>query len=54
MKKIYFNGKIITVNDNEPMVDAVLVENGKIVKTGYKRRNIKIKRRRYRISRFRW
>ena len=43
MKKIYFNGKIITVNDNEPMVDAVLVENGKIVKTGSKEEILKLK-----------
>ena len=36
MRKIYFNGNIITVNEKEPIIDAVLVENGKIIKTGSK------------------
>ncbi len=29
MRKIYFNGNIITVNEKEPTIDAVLVENGR-------------------------
>ncbi len=36
MKKIYFNGKIITLNDKELMADAVLIEEGKIIKLGLK------------------
>lgn len=36
MKKIYFNGTIITVNDEQPKVEAVLVEDGKIVNVGLK------------------
>lgn len=43
MRKIYFNGDIITVNDKEPIVDAVLVENGKIIKTGLKEEILKLK-----------
>ena len=43
MRKIYFNGNIITVNDKEPMVEAVLVENGKISKTGSKEEILKLK-----------
>ena len=43
MRKIYFNGNIITVNDKEPTVDAVLVENGKIVKIGLKEEILKLK-----------
>ncbi|MDB8805312.1 amidohydrolase [Romboutsia sp. 1001216sp1] len=43
MRKIYFNGDIITVNDKEPIVDAVLVENGKIIKTGSKEEILKLK-----------
>ena len=43
MRKIYFNGDIITVNDKEPTVDAVLVENGKIVKIGLKEEILKLK-----------
>ena len=36
MRKIYFNGNIITINDKEPITDAVLIEDGKIIKTGLK------------------
>lgn len=36
MKKIYFNGNIITVNDEQPKVEAVLVEDGKIINIGLK------------------
>lgn len=36
MKKIYFNGKIITLNDKELMADAILIEEGKIIKLGLK------------------
>lgn len=43
MRKIYFNGNIITVNDKDPIVDAVLVENGKIVKVGLKEEILKLK-----------
>lgn len=43
MRKIYFNGNIITVNDKQPIVDAVLVENGKIVKVGLKEEILKLK-----------
>lgn len=43
MRKIYFNGNIITVNDKEPIVDAVLVENGKIIKIGSKEEILKLK-----------
>lgn len=35
-KRIYVNGTIITVNDKEPIVESVLVEDGKIVKVGRK------------------
>ena len=41
MRKIYFNGNIITVNEKEPIIDAVLVENGKIIKTGSKEEILK-------------
>ena len=43
MRKIYFNGNIITVNEKEPIIDAVLVENGKIIKTGSKEEILKLK-----------
>ena len=43
MRKIYFNGNIITVNEKEPTIDAVLVENGKIIKTGSKEEILKLK-----------
>lgn len=43
MRKIYFNGNIITVNDKQPIVDAILVENGKIVKVGLKEEILKLK-----------
>lgn len=33
-RTIYFNGKIVTVNDNNPTAQAVLVEDGKIAKVG--------------------
>ncbi|RDY25675.1 amidohydrolase [Romboutsia weinsteinii] len=33
-RTIYFNGKVVTVNDNNPTAEAVLVENGKIIKVG--------------------
>ena len=33
-KTIYFNGKIITVNENNDVAEAVLVEDGKISKVG--------------------
>lgn len=36
MRKLYFNGTIITVNENRPTVEAVLIENGKIIKVGSK------------------
>ena len=36
MRKLYFNGTIITVNENQPTVEAVLIENGKIIKVGSK------------------
>lgn len=36
MRKIYFNGNIITVNDKEPIVEAILIEDGIIIKTGLK------------------
>jgi predicted amidohydrolase YtcJ len=36
MKKIFFNGKIITMNNKEPMVEAVLIDDEKIVKIGSK------------------
>lgn len=36
MRKIYFNGNIITVNDKEPIVEAILIEDGIIMKTGLK------------------
>lgn len=36
MKKIYFGGDIITVDDKKSSIEAVLVEDGKIVKTGSK------------------
>lgn len=34
MKKIFFNGKIYTMDKNDSVVEAVLVENDKIVKIG--------------------
>lgn len=34
MKRIYTNGHIITVDENNPIVEAVVVEDGKIVYTG--------------------
>ena len=43
MKKIYFNGNIITVNDKQPVVEAVLIEDGKIIKTGSKEEVLKLK-----------
>lgn len=33
-KTIYYNGTIITIDDNNPTVEAVYVEDGKIVKVG--------------------
>ncbi len=36
MRKLYFNVTIITVNENQPTVEAVLIENGKIIKVGSK------------------
>lgn len=36
MRKLYFNGTIITVNENQSTVEAVLIENGKIIKVGSK------------------
>lgn len=33
-RTIYFNGKIVTVNDNNPTAEAVLIEEGKIAKVG--------------------
>ena len=36
MRKIYFNGNIITVNDKEPIVEAILIEDGIIMKPGLK------------------
>ena len=36
MRKLYFNGTIITVNENQPTVEAVLIENEKIIKVGSK------------------
>ncbi|RDY27062.1 amidohydrolase [Romboutsia weinsteinii] len=35
-KSIYYNGTIVTVNDKNPTVEAVLVENGNILKVGSK------------------
>ena len=43
MRKIYFDGTIITINDKEPIVEAILVENGKIVKVGLKEEILKEK-----------
>ena len=43
MRKIYFNGNIITVNEKEPRIDAVLIEDGKIIKTGSKEEILKLK-----------
>lgn len=43
MRKIYFNGNIITVNEKEPIIDAVLIEDGKIIKTGSKEDILKLK-----------
>lgn len=43
MKKIYFGGEIVTVNDKEPSVEAVLVEDGKIKKIGSKEEILKLK-----------
>lgn len=34
MKKIYFNGNIITVDQNESVVEAILIEDGKIKAVG--------------------
>ncbi len=34
MKKLYYNGKVITVNEKQMEAEAVLVENGKIIKVG--------------------
>lgn len=34
MKTLYFNGDIITVNDAQPSVEALLVEDGKIISVG--------------------
>lgn len=34
MKKVYYNGEIITVNDEQPVADAILIEDGKIVAVG--------------------
>lgn len=36
MKKIFFNGKIVTMNNKEPMVEAVLIDGERIVKVGSK------------------
>ena len=33
-KKLYFNGNVITVNEKEEVVEAVAIENGKIIKVG--------------------
>ena len=43
MRKIYFNGNIITVNDKQPVIDAVLIEDGKIIKTGSKEEVLRLK-----------
>ncbi len=34
MKTLYYNGKIITVNDAQPQAEALLVEDGKIIAVG--------------------
>ena len=34
MKKLYFNGNVITVDKNESIVEAILIENGKIKALG--------------------
>lgn len=34
MKTLYYNGKIITVNDAQPQAEALLVEDGKIIVVG--------------------
>jgi len=34
MKKIYFNGNIITVDKNESVVEAIVIENDKIKAVG--------------------
>ena len=36
MKKIFFNGKIVTMNNKETMVEAVLIDGERIVKVGSK------------------
>ncbi len=36
MRKLYFNGEILTVDENKPEVEAVLVKDGKIEKVGSK------------------
>lgn len=33
-KKLYFNGNVITVNNKEEVVQAVAIEDGKIIKVG--------------------
>ena len=33
-KKLYFNGNVITVNEKEEVVQAVAIEDGKIIKVG--------------------
>lgn len=43
MRKLYFNGTIITVNENQPTVEAVLIENGKIIKVGSKDEVLELK-----------
>ena len=34
MKQLYYNGRIVTVNDSQPSVEALLVEDGKISAVG--------------------
>ncbi len=34
MKKIYFNGNVITVDQNETVAEAILIEDGKIKAVG--------------------
>ena len=42
-KILYFNGTIITVNDEMPIAEAVLVEDGKITKVGNKNEILSLK-----------
>mgnify|MGYP000622771667 FL=1 len=41
MKKIYFNGDFITLENNN--VEAILIENGKIKKVGIEKEILKLK-----------